>query len=118
MLQRMRRNASKIFAGAMIAYGLCFAAPAFAQATAAAVDPTIDVNGTDNSANLGAINNMSKTLISILVNVVARVVGVGLAVFAIFQFVKREIVWGVVNFALCGICFFLPNIILALSHMG
>jgi hypothetical protein len=61
---------------------------------------------------------MARTIIGFLVNVVARVVGVGLAVFAIFQFVKREIVWGVVSLCLCGVCFFLPSIITSIAAMG
>lgn len=112
----IRKKTARVLMVVCAAFALSAAAPAYAQQ--AQLDPSIDVAGTDQSANLGALNNVGKTVISFLINVVARVIGVGLAVFAIMQFVKREVVWGVVSFVLCGVCFFLPQIILGISRMG
>jgi hypothetical protein len=98
--------------------------PAFAQTAAgggtpANIDPTLDVvGGTDNSGQLTSLNSVATTMVHFLVNVVARVIAVGLAIYAIMQFMKREVVWGVVSITLCGVCFFLPNLMLAISHMG
>lgn len=112
MLETIRKNAAKFFLAMTLGAALVAAAPAQAQTV-------VEVqSGTDNTTNLGAVNSVARTAVGFMLNVVARVVGVGLGLFAIFQFVKREIVWGVVSIVLCGVCFTLPQIIQGVANMG
>lgn len=133
-MEKMRKKMGRTLRGVVVGLWACAATAAplaaativvaapvvvFAQATTNTLDPALTVpNGTDQSANLGAINNMGATVISFIVNVVAKVMGVGIGLWALTDFVKRDIVWGVVKAFVCGAMFFLQRIVVALGALG
>jgi hypothetical protein len=101
--------------------GVMFVALGPAVALAQAKDRTgtmFDVGGTDKSTELGAVNNIGKTLVNFLLNVVAPVAGVAIAVIGLMDLAKREIPWGLTKLAVGGAFFFLDNILSGVSKMG
>ena len=117
LLKFMRDNQKTIRLGLMFsAFALVLVAgPALAQTAPTPTDVVTITGAVDQSANLTQVNNMSQTILSVLINVVAQVVGVVLAIWAIFDFVKRDILWAVVKLLCCGACFFLPKLISTLA---
>ena len=111
-----RRTLARFLLAMMTCFTLATASAAYGQAQT--LDDSIGLSGQDQSENLGAVNNLGQTVVSFILNVVAKVIGVAIAVWGITDFVKREVLWGTVKIFLCGACFFLNQIILAMSRMG
>lgn len=115
MDMQTRRSVAKLLMAFLACFMLTSATEAFAEAK---LNDSIGLSGEDQSQNLGAVNNLGQTAVSFILNVVAKVIGVAIAVWGITDFVKREVLWGSVKIFLCGACFFLDKIILAMSKMG
>ncbi len=113
------RNSLKRFVMAFAAsLALASAMPAVVHAQTSLPEEIGMENGEDQSGNLTAVNNLGQTIIGFILNVVAKVIGVAIAIWGITDFVKREVMWGTVKIFLCGACFFLNRIILAMSQLG
>ncbi len=114
---KTRRTTATFLMAMLASFTLATATGAYAQ-TGQRLDNTIGLQGEDQSQNLGAVNNLGQTVVSFILNVVAKVIGVAIAIWGITDFVKREVMWGTVKVFLCGACFFLNKIIFAMSQMG
>jgi hypothetical protein len=117
MDMQTRRAVAKLMMAFLACFMLASATATFAQ-TGQQLNENIGLAGDDQSQNLGAVNNLGQTVVSFILNVVAKVIGVAIAVWGITDFVKREVMWGTVKIFLCGACFFLNKIIYAMSQMG
>jgi hypothetical protein len=78
----------------------------------------IEVEGTEQTDKMGTVMNLGATAVKFIVSVVAKVIGVGIAVWAITDLVRREVMWGSMKLFLCGACFFLEKLISSLAAMG
>ena len=116
MSTETRRSLAAFLMCAVTSLTLTTASGAFADTQT--LDSSIGLSGTDQSDNLGAVNNLGSTAVSFVLNVVAKVIGVAIAIWGITDFVRRDVLWGTVKIFLCGACFFLNKIILAMSKMG
>jgi hypothetical protein len=114
MVKAMRENKDVIVKVLWVACAVMLV-PALVYAQAAT---GVTMPGTDQSGQLGAIADMGSTTVSFLLNTVAKVIGVGIAIWAVTDLVKRELVWGGVKLAVSGVCFFLPRIIQAIVNVG
>ena len=117
LLKFMRDNQKTIRLGLMFsAFALALATtPALAQTAPTPTQVVTITGGADQAANMTSLYDMGATSMGFLMNVVAKLVGVVLAIWAIFDFVKRDILWGVVKLLCSGACFFLPKLIAALA---
>lgn len=113
-----RRTVVQLLMAMFASFALVSASGTYAQSSGQQLDSTIGLQGDDQSQNLGAVNNLGQTVVSFILNVVAKVIGVAIAIWGITDFVKREVMWGTVKIFLCGACFFLNKIIYAMSQMG
>jgi len=111
-----RRTVARFLMAVLACMTLATASAAVAQADGGSV---INIEGgQDQGQSLGAVKNLGQTVINFLLNVVAKVIGVAIAVWGITDFVKRDVMWGTVKIFLCGACFFLNQIIAAMSRLG
>lgn len=115
MLKTLRENREVMVKVLWVAAAVMLV-PALAYAQAAGTGVTMP--GTDQSASLGPIADMGSTTVAFLINTVAKVIGVGIAIWGVTDFVKRELVWGGVKVGMAGVCFFLPRIIQAIVNVG
>jgi hypothetical protein len=117
-----RRTVAKLLMASLACLMLASATEAFAQPSGGAaqneLDNAIGLQGNDQSSNLGAVNDLGSTVVSFILNVVAKVIGVAIAIWGITDFVKREVMWGTVKLFLCGACFFLHKIVYAMWQIG
>jgi hypothetical protein len=117
-----RRSVAKLLMASLACLVLASATQAYAQSSGGGatnqLSNEIGLSGNDQSANLGAVNDLGSTVVSFILNVVAKVIGVAIAIWGITDFVKREVMWGTVKLFLCGACFFLHKIVYAMWQIG
>jgi hypothetical protein len=109
-----RKAAARFMLAVMACCTLATAAATYAQGTGSA----IDIGGTDGSDKMTTMTDLGSTAVGFILKVVAKVIGVGIAVWGITDLVRRDVMWGAVKLFLCGACFFLDKIIASLAAIA